>query len=134
MNGMIVWIALALAAILTIALIQKRRKDRSLRALKRHGFQPDRQWSSAISLVTERGTTRFAIVWPGDYRVFEAHQLLGVDLKSHEIDEGGGQHKVVLQLDDPDHRSVGLPTGNNRRRAEQWAEEIRAWHRSVSSS
>ncbi|PAV25516.1 hypothetical protein C8D92_10327 [Tamilnaduibacter salinus] len=131
MNGMIVWIALGLAAILAIALIQKRRKDQSLGALKRSGFRPDQHWSSAISLVTEQGTKRFAIVWPGDYRVYDAHQLLGVDLKSHEIDEGGGQHKVVLRLEDPDHHSVALPTGNNRRRAEQWAEEIRAWHRSL---
>ncbi|WP_111497100.1 MULTISPECIES: hypothetical protein [Marinobacter] len=124
------WIVIAFAAIGTLMVVQARRRNRSMAQLRREGFQPAQSWRSNLAVVTEQGTDRFAVVWPGHYRVFRAHQIRRIDIISQERDAGRQQHKVQIELDDPDHQAIGLATLNRRDRAEKWAREIREWQAS----
>lgn len=127
MNTTLLLIGIGLIGIVVMMVVQNRRRDRTLEALKRQGFLPGQRWSSSLTVVTEQGSDRFAVVWPGQFRIFEARQIVGIEVIGQEMDSAQHRHKVELRLDDPDHRTIGLATLNRRDRAEQWAGEIRAW-------
>lgn len=98
-----------------------------MQALRREGFRPGQRWTSNLTLVTEENGDRFAVVWPGSFRVFQAHQIRSVDVIGHEMESANHRYTVMVHLDDADCQSIGLATHNRQNRAEKWAEEIKEW-------
>lgn len=130
MNTTLLLIGIGLIGIIGLMVVQSRRRNRTLETLKRQGFLPGQRWSSSLMVVTEQGSDRFAVVWPGQFRIFEASQITGIEVIGQEMDSAQHRHKVQIRLNDPEHRTIGLATLNRRDRAEQWADEIRAWRAS----
>ncbi|TBW53778.1 hypothetical protein EZI54_14900 [Marinobacter halodurans] len=130
MSNPVALIVIALVAIGALMLFQARRRNRSMAALRRQGFVPGQRWSSSLTVVTEQGTDRFAVVWPGRYQIFRAAQIVSIDVIGQEMESAQHRHKVQIELDDPEHQAIGLATLNRRDRAERWAREIREWRAS----
>ncbi|WP_203141941.1 hypothetical protein [Marinobacter mangrovi] len=127
MSHPVILIVVALAAVGALMVFQARRRNRSMGQLRREGFIPDQRWSSSLTVVTEQGTDRFAVVWPGRYQIFRAAQIVSIEVIGQEMESAQHRHKVQIELDDPDHQAIGLATLNRRDRAEKWARELRDW-------
>lgn len=127
MNTSILLILAGIALVVGLMILQHRRRHRSMQALRREGFRSGKRWTANLTLVTEDGSDRFAVVWPGSFRIFRARQIRTVEVIGHELESANHRYTVVVHLDDADCQSIGLATHNRRDKADRWAEEIREW-------
>ncbi|MGP4844535.1 hypothetical protein ACTXGQ_10425 [Marinobacter sp. 1Y8] len=129
MSMTVMYIVLGIGVIAGLMLIQRRRTSAAMKSLQQQGFIKDQCWESNVSLVTEKGTGRFAVVWPGTFKLFHASQITGVTIDGQEMEASRHRYKVVVSIDDPACQSIGLTTHNRKDRAEQWASGIDQWRR-----
>ncbi|MAA67032.1 MAG: hypothetical protein CL581_19920 [Alteromonadaceae bacterium] len=134
MSMTVIYILLGIGAIAALMLIQRRRTSAAMGALVQEGFIKDQCWDSNVSLVTEKGSGRFAVVWPGTFKLFHASQITGVTIDEQEMEANRHRYKVVVSIDDPECPSIGLTTNTRKDRAEQWAAGIDQWRRQYAES